>query len=481
MIGKNMPTNEIPDNFWIQSDSTQLGEGQKKITELSGSASFCILPWIHMATRPNGDMRLCCVTNASGAETGDHEVGLVRKENGQPANFGKDLPLSAWNNTYMKSVRTTMLEGKIPASCTKCFKEEKNGVVSKRVWETHHWFNEGIDPKDYIKNTSADGSVPEQIQYLDLRLGHTCNLKCVMCSPHDSSRWLQDYDKMMDTTKSEIVRYQIGFDKKKFNNTWYEEPGFWEQMYNQIPNLKQVYFAGGEPLMIKEHKRFLEEMIRRGHAHHILIRYSSNALLLDEDVIKLWKHFKQIKFAFSLDAIEDRNYYIRFPTDWSTVEKNMRRLDETDDNVIVSIATAIQAMNALHLPDFVKWKVNQKFKKINMAVMPGDFVMGGGLMNVHLLYIPTFLSAKILPKELKQELSAKLTELKDWLWINHTQSDSFWNTSPYGWKRWEAGLRFIEAEDHSNMIPDFAEYVKNLDKIRGTDFAKIFPELGVLL
>lgn len=476
-----MSTNEIPDNFWIQSDNSLLSQAQQQITDLSGSASFCILPWIHMATRPNGDMRLCCVTNASGAETGDHEVGLVKKEDGIPANFGKDLPLDSWNNAYMKSVRTTMLEGKIPASCTKCFKEEKNGVVSKRIWETHHWINEGIDPKTVIEQTDNNGVVPNEISYLDLRLGHTCNLKCVMCSPHDSSRWLQDYDMMMENTKSDIVRYQIGFDRKRFNNTWYEQPGFWEQINEQIPNLKQVYFAGGEPLMIKEHKRFLEEMIRQGHAHHILIRYSSNALLLDEDVIKLWKHFKQIKFAFSLDAIEERNHYIRFPTDWNTVEKNMRRLDNTDENVIVSIATAIQAMNALHLPDFVKWKVKQNFKKINMSVMPGEFVMGGGLMNVHLLYIPTFLSAKILPTDLKLELKSKLVELKTWLWNNHTQDNSFWNTSPYGWKRWEAGLKFIEAEDHSHMIPDFVEYVKNLDKIRHTDFAKTFPELKGLL
>ena len=87
----------------------------KLIEEKTGSPTFCALPWIHLATRPNGDARLCCVTNASGAATGDHEVGLVKKENGMPANFGRETPLEAFNNQYMRSVRLTMLEGKIPA------------------------------------------------------------------------------------------------------------------------------------------------------------------------------------------------------------------------------------------------------------------------------------------------------------------------------------------------------------------------------
>ena len=67
------------------------------LEEKTGSRTFCILPWIHFATRPNGDMRLCCSANASGAGT-DHTVGLVKNEKGVPANFGNSTPLEAWNN-----------------------------------------------------------------------------------------------------------------------------------------------------------------------------------------------------------------------------------------------------------------------------------------------------------------------------------------------------------------------------------------------
>jgi hypothetical protein len=45
------------------------------------SDTFCVLPWIHLATRPNGDVRVCCTANASGAgSTDEKEVGLVTKD-----------------------------------------------------------------------------------------------------------------------------------------------------------------------------------------------------------------------------------------------------------------------------------------------------------------------------------------------------------------------------------------------------------------
>ena len=71
--------------WYYDKEDTRLGKFQRELAEAS-TESFCVLPWIHMATRPNGDMRLCCTSNASGAGD-DHEVGLVKMEDGKPANF----------------------------------------------------------------------------------------------------------------------------------------------------------------------------------------------------------------------------------------------------------------------------------------------------------------------------------------------------------------------------------------------------------
>jgi len=269
----------------------------------------------------------------------------------------------------------------------------------------------------------------------------------------------------------------MAWDQKEFNNKWHENPKFWEEMYNQIPNLKQVYFAGGEPLMIKEHKIFLEEIIRRGYADKILIRYNTNGLLLDNDIIDLWKRFKKVKVGFSLDGTDVRNHYIRYPSDWDKVENNLRLLDNTPDNIEGSIATAIQIFNIKHLPEFIKWKVNSKFKKINMSTALGGTLAGGGLVNMHLLYIPTFLSIQILSIQDKKEVRELFSELKAWLWNNYTQDDDFWKHNPYGWKRWESVLTHMDAKDHSNLLPSFKEYVEKLDTYRKLNASEVFPEL----
>jgi len=445
--------------------------------EKSTTPTFCVLPWIHMATRPNGDMRLCCSANASGAGT-DHTVGLV-KENGKPINFSNTDPMTAWNSEYMRNVRLTMIDGKVPASCTKCFAEESKGVVSKRMWETSTWMERGTNPSDLLNETKADGTVKEQLKYLDLRLGHTCNIKCVMCSPHDSSKWVKDWKVLEPQLQDPEVKRQMQWDKGSFDNKWHENEIFWDQLYKQIPYLEEVYFAGGEPLMIAEHKKFIEEIVRSGYNKKIRLRYNTNGILVDEELIDLWKNFELVKVGVSMDAAGARNNYIRYPTDWDTVERNLHMLDNTPDNIRPSIATALQIFNIKHLPDFIHWKVSSNFRKVNTEDIKG-IKAGGGLVNMHLLYIPTFLSIQILPKEDKEEIRDLFLKFKGWLEVNHN-SQGFWDINPYGWRRWEAILNHMDAADNSHLLPGFKEYVNKLDAIRGVNAKDVFPELAHLL
>jgi sulfatase maturation enzyme AslB (radical SAM superfamily) len=271
------------------------------------------------------------------------------------------------------------------------------------------------------------------------------------------------------------------WDRTKFNNFWHENPKFWKEIYDQIPNLKQVYFAGGEPLMIKEHKLFLEEIIRQGYADKILVRYNTNGLLVDEDIIDLWSKFKKVKVGFSIDAIGDKNHYIRYPSEWDTIVQNLHRLDNTPENIQVSIATAIQILNIKHLPEFAKWKIQQNFKKINFENITGGTEAGGGIFNMHLLYIPTFLSIQCLPKKDKIEIKSLFEEFANWLYVNYRQDEDFWKVNPYGWHRWQAVLDFMNGEDHSYLLPAFKEYIEKMDLIRNTSMKQTFPELSHLI
>lgn len=467
--------------FWLQPESTQLGNWQKQIRDISGSNSYCVLPWIHIATRPNGDMRVCCVANASGADTGEYDVGLVKKENGTAANFGTSLPSEAFNNEYMKSIRKTMLEGNVPASCKKCFDEEAKGISSKRIWETGTWHYDNVNIKQLISETSSDGTVPYKIQYMDLRLGHTCNLKCIMCTPHDSSLWVSDHKKLFPIISSDNIKRQMSWNPSEFNNSWHERTEFWNEVFEQIPNIKQLYFAGGEPLIIKEHSVFLEEIIRTGYADKISLRYNSNGTIITDKMIELWSHFNKVKLSISLDGIGARGEYIRYPLNFSEVEKNLYKLEHAPANIETSIELAVQILNIKHLPDFIKWKINGNFTRLNNGKNVLGQKLGAGLINFHLLWIPTYFNIRMLPKSDKQLVRQSFNELRDWLLANYTTDSEFWETNPYGWKRWVGMLDWMDSEDQSYMLPDFCEFIEKTDKLRGTDFKKTFPELQHLI
>ena len=121
------------------------------------------------------------------------------------------------------------------------------------------------------------------------------------------------------------------------------------------------------------------------------------------------------------------------------------------------------------------------FKKINFDNNIAGQTMGGGLIGVHLLWIPTWLSLRVLPKEDKQHVRELFQELKEWLWDNYTKDKEFWETNPYGWKRWEGILDWMDVEDHTNLLSDFREYITAMDAERNIDFKTTFPELAHLI
>lgn len=455
----------------------------KKIHPNEISDTFCILPWIHLSTRPNGHLRLCCTANASSAgATNDKkyggEVGILKQADGKPANLGQVNLLDAWNNDYMKQTRKKMLQGEIPASCQKCFTEEKAGHRSKRIWETEYW-SQRVDVDDLLAKTSPEGEVPPYIVYIDLRLGTLCNLKCIMCSPHDSSRWVGDWKKLypqiQDVSLKETMQWNNEGRYDGASYSWFQDnPQFWQDLKTQIPHLQQLYFAGGESTIIEEHYKLLEQCIQMGEAPHIELRYNSNGLEMPDRLFELWKHFKKVRFHFSIDSIGEMNRYIRFPSPWAKIEAQLRRLDESEAHVEVTIACAVQILNIYYIPDFIRWKLEQNYKKIN------PFPLGAGLINFHLVYHPAHLNIKVLPQDFKLKTAEKYEEFYKWLRANHPNPEGL-EQSGYGIKRLQGLISFMMSGDWSNRLPEFKEYIRLMDGVRGTNFAETFPEMKELV
>ena len=424
-------------------------------------------------------MRLCCTTSASSAGKSNDKrfggkLGVFRSADGSPANLSTSSLLESWNNEYMRSVRRTMLKGEIPVSCTKCFKEEANGVNSKRIWETEYWAKR-TNIQALLDNTKPDGTIPKKIIYLDLRFGHHCNLKCSMCSPHDSSAWISDwqalYPQIQNKELKDIMTWKDRGQYEGASYRWHENnPRYWEELYSQIPHIQQIYFAGGEPLLIDEHYELLEECIKQGRASEITLRYNSNGTVLPDRLIPLWEQFKYVRFGFSLDCFGEKNTYIRYPAKWEKIERNLHLLDNTSDKIEVTLACAVQALNMYYVPDFIEWKLKQNFKKIS------SWPNGAGLINFHFVYHPANLNVKILPPDLKAAIGEKFEPYCGVLEQRFKGNEDFL-THSYGVRRLRSMVKFMNSEDWSNRIDQFQEYIQLTDKIRKTSFEKTFPEI----
>ena len=455
------------------------------------SDTFCILPWVHLSTRPDGSMRVCCTANASSVgATNDREhggmVGILKTDDGKPNNLNVSDFLSSWNSTYMKNVRRQMMNGEKPPSCLKCYKEEAAGHRSKRQWETEYW-GKRVSVDKLIENTNDDGSVPPQLAYIDLRFGTKCQLACVMCSPHDSSGWIKDYKAIFPAVENASLKTTMQWkDKGSYNGSSYnwhkQNPVFWEQFYEQIPNMQQIYFAGGESLIIEEHYEILEKCIEMGYAKDLEIRYNSNGVEWRDDLFELWKHFKLVRFHYSIDSIEEMNDYIRYPSKWKRQKEVFHILDkETSNNVEITVACAVQALNIYYIPDLIKWKLEQNFNKINM------WPFGAGGVNYHFVYHPPHLNVKILPKEFKEKCRKKYEEFYPWweanwekgipTWHKGKVTYEDWRTANYGIQRLEGMLQFMESEDWSIRLPEMKEFLELCDKQRNTSWQEVFPDM----
>ena len=456
------------------------------------SPTFCALPWMHLSTRPSGHMRVCCTANASAVQDKDStnktisEAGVLRRDDGKPANLATTSLLDAWNNEYMKSVRRMMLRGERPASCLKCFKEEDAGHRSKRQWETSKWINE-IGLEEIIDETTVEGAVPPKVRYIDLRLGSKCNLACVMCSPHDSSKWVKEYKQIWPTLENKRLKSSMEWEKESGKLAWSggsyawhkKNPEFWKDFYEQVPTLRQLYWAGGESLIMDEHYEVLEKIIEMGYAKNIELRYNSNGIEWQSNLFDLWKEFKNVIMHFSIDAYGEQNYFIRYPAKWKRVVNQLHKMDDYPyDNLRLTTATCITALNIFYLPEFITWKLEEDWKILN------KFPAGAGMIDLHLAYWPPQLNCKVLPDWFKKETTLKYQDFGKWLKSNWRKCNGVesltwneWKELPYGIKRLEGLVSFMNTEDWSERLPETVEWCYKVSEKRDLDFNKIFPDL----
>ena len=384
------------------------------------SKTFCVLPWMHVATNAAGTLRVCCNSTPG-------KNGLEHPEGGKYKLHKHDLR-EAWNSKTMTTIRQQFLDSERPEMCERCFREEDAGVKSARQSWNEGWYDPQTDYSDITPPTKA--------QYIDLRLGNLCNLKCRMCNPYASNQWVDEWNLIEDPLPAEELK-RLDTDTM----TWPNKRMVWENFMNVADTIEEIYLTGGEPTLALAQYRLFDFLIERGLNENITLKYNTNLTNIPQRMIDYWDKFKRVKLNCSVDAFGPLNRYIRYPTNWKLVDKNLSKFLEMEktSGVRVQIHTTVQIYNVLHLNTWFDWI--QKFDKF---------------VYLNILNHPEYLNIRVLPAELKQLATERLES--------------------YNIEKLDSTIDYMWAEDWHERWPELVKYTNTLDASRKESINDVVPE-----
>ena len=304
---------------------------------------ICILPWISIETSPIGTARPCCLA-----------VDEITKADGIKYTLKENTLEEIYHSEYMQNLRQKFLSGSKPKTCQRCWNEEAAGRTSKRI-------NSRIRLKEYYDNIDWQNLQPNQLWFVDLKLGNICNLKCRICGSWSSSKWAkEEIDYVPEIDRKTHLAYTFLQD-----GAWPRESQvFWDNLKTLLPNIKYFEFTGGEPFLIEQHFDLLRYAVEHDHAKNIEIHYNTNGTVFPEQA-ELWANFKHVEIAFSIDNVGARFEYERYGADWEEVQANIGKFTAMRSSKIsTQLCTTMNIQNVYYLPELCDWISTQIFDHV---------------------------------------------------------------------------------------------------------------------
>lgn len=392
--------------------------------------SFCVLPWISVATDTTGDVVPCCVFKQK-----------IQKLDGTNYNLGFDDLNEIYNSEDFVKIRKAMIAGELVPGCQECYDSEKYGGVSLRTQQNSIY---SVDsPKEIVDVTP---------KYMDVRPGNTCNLRCRSCSPSSSSQLAKEVNSLQKYGMSEFHGEFTLLD-----DTWYNTEQFHKNINLVLNHVEEIYLTGGEPSIIQTNIDTLTRLVDSGKSKDIKISISTNLTNSNFKFFDLLKNFKLVTVYASVDGYAGVQEYLRYPSNWSSIAANLEYIS-TLDNVELVIVPVVQVTNLNKLLDLLKYikELNKTAnKKIN--VFPVN------------LETPDYLNILYLPKSYKLQCYEELS-----VWVNEHQMGL------------HNFIDFIknkanEEVEYTNQLDRFVRYNRLLDNNRNTSLESVNPELVKLL
>jgi len=435
--------------------------------------SFCPEAWSQVEIDAEGDFKLCCLANY------DKDFGMAIDKDGKVMNVMTHTIEEAMNSETHKEHRLQMSRNEKPRRCRNCFDSEEatKGLPEFKVRSKY-----GISKRQRVINNTArvnekyinvytahdvtnlDGTINKpNIVNLDLRFGNLCNQKCIMCSPQHSNQWYDDWvsigygDPQYNRGKGvykkgqakefEFFKDEHGRTKMKGIEPWWESERWWTMFDEIAPNLRYIYFTGGEPLIVPAMQECLDKLIQRGFAKNIQLRYDTNLSVVNQKVIDKWKHFKDVFLCISVDDTYDRYNLIRHPGNFERIEKNIIELKNNGISIhYISTCVGIASPYSVQ-------RIYEFGKKYDIET------------NFRFLEGPNWLDIRNLPIEAKKEI------------IKNLES---YSTDPKYTKWAKAQINLLNKYiDQSNEVhlKEFVRVMDILDKTRNTNWRETLPDV----
>ncbi len=348
-----------------------------------------------------------------------------------------------WNGEELRNIRMNMLQDKPSKECRRCYELEENGMSTLRTGSignyAHHW--------DKVEATSDDGSAGDvNMAYMDIRFSNLCNLKCRSCGPQFSSSWFEDHKAIYGKLNHPKI-LQVRDEMKSFM----------DELDPLLESVERVYWAGGEPLITKEHYNILDKWIAMDK-RNVSMDYTTNFTQMyykKKTAFDYWNKFENVRVAASLDANHARGEYLRKNMVWSEVVQNRRTMIEQCPHVYFELTPTVSVYNVLNLPDFHKEWIEEGLLE------PSN-------IRINILLDPTYMRLSILPPWIKSKVAERYHEHIAYL----KQFDNIAGVI----NDYESILNFMEKE-RTDEIKMFKFKTQRIDTLRQENLLDVFPEL----
>jgi MoaA/NifB/PqqE/SkfB family radical SAM enzyme len=366
----------------------------------------------------------------------------ITNEDGKKYDLNKTNLEVAYHSKYMQDLRRRFRAGEKPKTCNRCWEEEDAGRDSKRI-------HSQVRLKELYQQVDWANDDPDQLWFVDLKLGNICNLKCRICGSWSSSKWAEEELAYMpkDFNKKEHIAY-----------TWLKSGAwprktetFWENMRALLPNIKYFEFTGGEPWMIQEHFDLLEYAVSTGDSKHIDIHYNTNATQDPLPHAEIWKHFGRVDIAFSIDNVGDRFEYERYGANWTRANEIIDEVHTLQQGYGINITTqlcfTINIQNVYYLDELLAWADTKPF----------------GSVYFNMMHSPDHMSIQQMTPSAKELVLGKL---RNTVWSDVAYQEEI-----------DSVIKFIENGTGSDGT-EFLFKMKRTDEHRGENFMTTHPEIA---